>query len=261
MKIKNILYFFLESCLFTVFLFSTLCSFTFLNPYYMIHIFQKNDIYELISQNTLKEMQNYIYQSGFDEEVLDNLFTTESIKNSFNEMTISIYKNKPFLLDTHQLEENLNQNIVQVLEKNNIESYDNEALNNFKKEIMDTYKNNLDLKSFVRNIPEYMIVVSNITLTIMLVSLMGVIFIYILLKENRRKAISIILFFASCVFFFFYFWGKESLNIESLQFFNEYVSKLLSVLLKNLLQQFLGIALICSSIGILTCKEKKSEIV
>ncbi len=260
MKIKKTLYFFLVSCLLTVFLSSTLLLMTLLNSRYMMKLFQKNNIYEIIAQSTLEEMHNYIYQSGFNEEVLTSLFTKEEIEKSFKEMTKSIYKNVPFVLDTKVLERNLEKNIKIILEKNNIMEYEEEALNNFKKEIIDTYKNNIDLKSFLGNVPEYIVIVKNVIITIVMISGIGFFFIYLYLKNDRKKAISISLFFSGCVFFSFYFFIKASINIESIQFFNECISKLIVVLLNNLLKQFLGIAILCIFCGLLFCFEKKREV-
>ena len=55
---------------------------TVLSPNYVIKKFEKNNYYTELNKDIKNEMSYYIGQSGFEEEILDNLYTSSLVNPS-----------------------------------------------------------------------------------------------------------------------------------------------------------------------------------
>ena len=93
-----------------------------------------NNIYWLINAN----FENYIYQSGLEEEVLENIITKEKVKNDIKITIGNIYNQKNEEIDTSEIKEKLYKNIENSL--NTISSSQKNAINEFIDQICKEYK-------------------------------------------------------------------------------------------------------------------------
>ena len=59
---------------------------TILNKNYIIQKLEETDFYSEMYKLVESNFENYIYQSGLDEEVLQNICTEEMVKNDINAM-------------------------------------------------------------------------------------------------------------------------------------------------------------------------------
>lgn len=94
------------------------------------------ETYELVKSN----FENYIYQSGLDEEVLENICTEEKVKNDINQIISNIYEGTDIKIDTTEISDNLNANIDALNIKN---SRNASAIEQFVKHITDEYTNTI----------------------------------------------------------------------------------------------------------------------
>ena len=94
------------------------------------------ETYELVKSN----FENYIYQSGLDEEVLENICTEEKVKNDINQIISNIYEGTDIKIDTTEISDNLNANIDKLNIKNN---KNKNAIDQFVKHITDEYTNTI----------------------------------------------------------------------------------------------------------------------
>lgn len=253
MKIKKIIPFFLGSLFFSLFILSLLFCNTIDNPKYLKNKLEENNIYDKISQSIQEEMQNYIYQSGFNGEVLNDIFTIDMVKKDFNKMINSIYENKNFILDTTTLEKKLDDNIELFLQKNNILDYKQDALNNFKKEIINVYKSSIDIKSFLGNKIRYFLVLHNVFMILMFISLIGTSLVFYFLKEEWLKGISIAFFYTSMSLLFLVYFLNTNVNISSFYIFSTYISEFLSCLANSLVEIIFSLGIVFFVLGIIIC--------
>ena len=94
------------------------------------------ETYELVKSN----FENYIYQSGLDEVVLDDICSEEKVKSDINQIISNIYEGTDIKIDTKEISDNLNANI----DKLNIKNSRNEkAIEQFVKHITDEYTNTI----------------------------------------------------------------------------------------------------------------------
>lgn len=94
------------------------------------------ETYELVKSN----FENYIYQSGLDEVVLENICTEEKVKNDINQIISNIYEGTNIKIDTTEISDNLNANIDKLNIKN---SRNEDAIEQFVKHITDEYTNTI----------------------------------------------------------------------------------------------------------------------
>lgn len=249
MKIKEIFFSFLACISLVIFILFSFLYITLLNPKYIIHILEKNHIYEEISNTISGEMQNYIYQAGFNEDIKNEIFNQDMVNQDINNLVISIYKNQPFVLDTSRLEENLNNSINKHINEEDITNINEEALNNFKKEIINAYKGSIDLKKYV-NDTTFMIVIKNIVITVFGVALIFTFVFLKLLKNKSLMGLSISLMFSGLVFFGLEIFLKTNLSIANITFFSPFISSLITCLINNLLHQFMLMGVIFLFLGV-----------
>jgi len=89
------------------------------------------------------DFENYIYQSGLDENVIANLVTIEDVKNDTDIVLSNIYDGLNAPIDTSKLKENLIKNIDASLEGKNISSDAEKAIQDFTKQIEEQYKDSI----------------------------------------------------------------------------------------------------------------------
>ena len=113
---------------------------TVLDKNYIMQKLEETDFYLGTYQLVESNFENYIDQSGLDENVLENICTQEKVKNDINMILSNIYNGKNQVIDTTEIETNLNANI----DKLGIKINQNEgAINQFVNHICSEYKNTL----------------------------------------------------------------------------------------------------------------------
>ena len=89
----------------------TIVSSTILDQSYIMQKLEEtnfySDTYELVKSN----FENYIYQSGLDEEVLNDICTKEKVKQDLNLILTNIYQGTDKKIDTTEIADKLNANI------------------------------------------------------------------------------------------------------------------------------------------------------
>ena len=113
---------------------------TVLNKDYVVQKLEETDFYSGTYKLVESNFENYIYQSGLDEEVLDDICTEEKIKQDIQIMLSNIYNGTNQKIDTTEIANKLNGNI----EKLGVKNRQNEnAIQQFVTHICDEYTNTL----------------------------------------------------------------------------------------------------------------------
>lgn len=133
--IKFILILVLVVCLIFIGI-KNIVSSTILNQDYVLNKLEETNFYvetyELVESN----FENYIYQSGLDEVVLENICTKEKVEKDIKTIISNIYEGKSEKIDTTEISDKLNANI----DAQNVKNSSNEkAIQQFVKQICDEY--------------------------------------------------------------------------------------------------------------------------
>ncbi len=113
---------------------------TALNQNYVVQKLKDTDFYSGIYKLVESNFENYIYQSGLDEEVLKGICTQEKVEKDINIMISNIYEGTNKKIDTKEIADNLNTNIDKLGIKTN---QNKESINEFVEHICNEYTDTL----------------------------------------------------------------------------------------------------------------------
>lgn len=213
-----------------------------------------DDIYELVKSN----FENYIYQSGLDESVLNDICTKEKVKNDVNLILSNIYDGTSQKIETEEIKNNLNNNI----DKLNIKNMQNEnSIEQFVDKICSEYEETLNHTKYEESINKILVkltttVIGKITNIISLALIILVILIIIINNKNFFKNlqdIGIVLLASSVFEILINIFINTKVNIQGIKVFNEVFSKSLVSIIQDIFNKFnvFGIILLVISIVII----------
>lgn len=109
---------------------------------YIMSKFDEMNLYSQVLNEVNSNFENYIYQSGMDTKVIENICSIEKVENDIKSIFNSLYDNTKVEIDTSEIESNLSASIDQyILEQNRkITLQEQNNVNNFKKQIIESYK-------------------------------------------------------------------------------------------------------------------------
>ena len=230
-------------------------SLTVLNKNYILQKLEETDFYSDTYKLVESNFENYIYQSGFDEDVLKNICTQEKVKKDINIIISNIYDGTEQNIDTTEIANNLNTNI----DKLGIKNKQNEnAINQFVVHICNEYTDTVlhtQYENKVNNVYQKVINILNKIYNILIIAIIiDLIAIIITNKKNVSKNIQSlgISLLASSIFE-----GlvcliiKSKINIQGIKVFNDTFSKTLVTIIEEILQKINLISLTTCIIAIM----------
>lgn len=160
--IRFILIIVLAICIISVGIIS-IASSTILNKEYTLQKLEETNFYTEMYDIVKSNFENYIYQSGLDEDVLENICSKEKIEKDIKIIISNIYEGKEQKIDTTEIAQNLNRNIEQKGIKNNKNA---SAIETFIKHICDEYTQTLIHTKYESKINDYLVKTTKLTNTI-----------------------------------------------------------------------------------------------
>ena len=232
-------------------------SSTILSENYVISKLEEENYYEEIYQDTQSNFENYIYQSGLDEEVLNNIVTQEKIEEDTKKILSNIYDNTKEEIDTEEIADRLNQNIEQSL-GGNISTTQREAIDTFVETICDEYKSTISHTNYEERINnlyqkgmQYLDIAKKglliaIGVCVILMAILTIKRIYrILAKIGTAFTISGLIFVLS------YEYITTKVRIQGITILNNAVSEVLRNVLNDILSKVITYGSILLTLGIL----------
>lgn len=127
---------------------------TVLNQNYILEVLEDNHYYEKTYNNIKSSFSQYILQSGLDEDIINNLYTKEQIKEHVNIVISNIYTNEKQKVDTNKIKMKIETNIENYLKANKIElnNVQKESVDKFIKTIEKTYEDEISYSNYLDKI-------------------------------------------------------------------------------------------------------------
>ena len=225
----------------------TIISSTVLNESYVIQKLEETDFYSGTYKLVESNFENYIYQSGMDEEVLQGICTQEKVEKDINIMLSNIYQGIDERIDTKEIAENLNTNI----DKLGIKTKQNEeAINEFVQHICNEYTDTLVHSKYETEINKMYVKVIEIENKIYNIAFGAAIVDFIvIIIVNRKKVYKDIQCFgiAMMATTFFELISCQiviyKVNIQGIKIFNDVFSKAIVTIIQDVLYKMNSIAL------------------
>lgn len=225
----------------------TIASSTVLNKNYVMQKLEETDFYSGTYKLVESNFENYIYQSGLDEEVLNNICTQDKVKNDINIMLDNIYNGTNKTIDTTEISTNLNANI----DKLGIKTKQNEkAINEFVNHICNEYTDTLVHSKYenkINNVYKKAINGLNKIYNVLLI-ILAVDFIAILVVNNKKVSKDFqdcgIALMATSIF------GiagcqivQAKVNIQGIKIFNDVFSNSLVTIMQDVFNKITSLSL------------------
>lgn len=115
--IKFILITIITICITAIILISTISS-TILKEQYITKKLEETNFYSETYELVKSNFENYIYQSGLEEEVLNGICTQEKVIKDVNIIISNIYEGSNETISTEEISQKLNENIANLNIKN-----------------------------------------------------------------------------------------------------------------------------------------------
>ena len=214
---------------------------TIFNKEYVLEQMENNNFYSETYKLVESGFENYIGQSGLDEEVIKNICTEYKIKNDINIILSNIYEGTNEKIDTSEISNNLNSNI----DKENVRTSSNsKAIDEFVEHICQSYKDTIISTSYENTINEKyskitqkITKVQNILIIAIIISIIGVIalnvkdILKLLLWTESAVLSSAVMQLAITTVI------KSKVNIDGIKIFNDAFSNIVVTIIKDILSK------------------------
>lgn len=227
---------------------------TMLNKTYILQKLDETNFYSETYKIVESNFENYISQSGLDEEVLENICTEDKVKKDINIIISNIYDGTNEEIDTTEIAEKLNSNI----DKQNVRTSKNSnAIDEFVNYICESYRDSIINTKYDKTINNlYEKILGGIEKVNKIVIIISIIDIVLLAVLNIKNISKILANFAETTFatsllqFVFIIIIKTKVDISNIKAFNDAFSKTIVAIIKNILNQIniLGIVMLFISI-------------
>ena len=109
---------------------------TVFNEKYVINLLNKDNYFEVLNKEINQKMIENIPSSGFDNSILENIYTETDLIRDVESLIANFYHNDKLIVRDNQMRNNLTNNINKYLKNNNIKDYNQKDINNYIEEML-----------------------------------------------------------------------------------------------------------------------------
>ena len=228
---------------------------TVLNKNYIIQKMEETNFYSETYKLVQSNFEKYIEQSGFEENILENICTEEKVKQDINLMISNIYEGANKTIDITEISDNLNANI----DKLNIrDSKNQKAIEQFVEHICQEYTDTLvhtkyenDINKFYK---EIVIKKDKIEKIVIIAMVIDVIVILIVNNKNIEKdfqSIGIAIFSSSAFELIACRIINLRVSIKGIKIFNDAFSDMIVAIIQNVISKVFSFGIATLMIAII----------
>ena len=176
----------------TIFIISYIClniaSSTILSENYVLSKLEETDYYSKIYENVKSNFENYIHQSGLEEEVIEDIVSKEKIEKDIKTIIKNIYEGTNQQIETEEIKNNLEQKIDKALGYKNMNVTQKNAINTYIEKICNEYTSTISHTNYEKQINQiYQNVVKYIELGKKVALISIIIIVIVLIILNLKK--------------------------------------------------------------------------
>ena len=229
---------------------------TLLSKDFILAKMEENNYYEKLVEYVNSCFENYIYQSGLDEEVIKNIVTEEKIKSDTNAIIDNVYEGKEFSVDTQSIKDKLLSNISDSINGRSFSATEQKAVDAFAKNICSAYEDTLLHTNYVQKvhsvysqITEYKDLANKIILGSSVVCVILLMLINIKEKAKILSTLAIAVLVAGAFLILLNVYIKAKININNIVIFSDAISEIVVKIISNILEQIMNNGIIYAIIG------------
>lgn len=227
-----------------------------LSKEYILSKLQSQNYYDKIYEETESNFENYIHQSGLDEDVLKDIVTKEKIEKDTKIILNNIYNGMDEKIDTKEIKDKLNENINNSL-NGKISSSQQKAIDTFVDTICKEYETTIShtnyekkINNVLNQINKYIDLAKKTMMIIIGVSL--VLLILLTLKKIYRiiSKIGVAFVIDGLILLLAEKYINSKIKINTIMLLNNGISDVLQSILNEILGNILKTGSILLSLGI-----------
>lgn len=244
----------------SLFIFINIATSTILKKDYILQVLEETKYYSEIEKEIQSNFENYIAQSGLDDEVLENIVPEEKIKNDTEIIISNIYEGTKQAVDITEIEENLKNNIEKSLDNNKLNISQKEAIEQFVNKICEQYKEAMSytkyedsINNVLNKINKYIDILKKV---IIIAVVILIVIVLVINCKNILKGFSqigIVLTTNGILCFIFNLYINYKIKIGDILVLNSAVSEVIKQVINDILAYMIkyGVVLvICGFVGI-----------
>lgn len=254
--IKIILVALLFVCIFTFGILNILSK-TIFSQEYTIDMLEKSNYYANIYSQIKSDFRNYIYQSGLDESVIDDIITPDEVKDDTQKIISGLYNGLHEDINTDKIAERLNSNIDKSLEGRKIDSKTREQINVFVNQITTQYKETMMKTEYENQIYKYYSKAEKIIdlgkkASIILAVILGIIIIITYFRKVFKNVayIGTALFSTGLAYIIMESYITQKVQIENLTILNDAITLFLREYILSIMEKIATYGWIYLTIGL-----------
>lgn len=227
-----------------------------LSKEYILGKLQNQNYYEKIYQETESNFENYIHQSGLDEDVLKDIVTKEKIEKDTRIILNNIYNGMDEKIDTKEIKEKLTENINNSL-NGKISSSEQKAINTFVDTICKEYETTISHTNYEKKINEALNKINKyIDLAkkamMVIIGVTGVILVLLSIKRIYRitSKIGVAFVIDGLILILSEKYVSSNIKVDTIMLLNNGISDVLQSILNEILGNILKTGSILLALGI-----------
>lgn len=232
-------------------------SSTILSQEYILSKLQEQNYYDKIYEEAESNFENYIHQSGLDEEVLEEIVTKEKIQKDTKIIINNIYNGMNEKIDTEEIKNNLNGKINNSID-GKISSSQQKSIDTFVDTICKEYEKTIShtnyekkINSIINKANKYIDIAKKALLITIGVSVILLILLTIKRIYRITARIGTAFIIDGLIFIIAEKYIKSKIKIDTIMVLNQGISDVLQSILTEILSNILKTGSIMLGIGIL----------
>ena len=232
-------------------------SSTILSQEYILSKLQEQNYYDKIYEEAESNFENYIHQSGLDEEVLEEIVTKEKIQKDTKIIINNIYNGMNEKIDTEEIKNNLNGKINNSID-GKISSSQQKSIDTFVDTICKEYEKTIShtnyekkINSIINKANKYIDIAKKALLITIGVSVILLILLTIKRIYRITARIGTAFIIDGLIFIIAEKYIKSKIKIDTIMILNQGISDVLQSILTEILSNILKTGSIMLGIGIL----------
>ena len=242
----------------SILIFTNLTCSKILNENYVLKELENTGYYDKIKEKVESDFENYVAQSGLDEDVMKNIISDKKIKNDTETIIKNIYTGTNTQLDTTEIEENLKKNIQESLKNTKINATGQKAIDEYINKIALQYKETMchtkyeDTKNkTLTKVKKYAEMAKKISLGTLIVLIIIIIITNIKKIQNTLSQIGIILTSSGILYFILDIMLQSNIKIANIFIFNNAISDVIKDIFIDILTNIKNNGILLILIGII----------
>ena len=256
--IINYILFIILALAVTVFYFINLASSTILSEQYILSKLDEHDYYNKIHEQIKSNFENYIHQSGLEEDVLDNIITKEKVKKDTHIILGSIYDGLNQEVDINEIKENLNKNIEKHIKNTNLNNEQKNSIDTFVNHICNEYKTTISHFTFENQINQYyskIIKIINMSKKVLLITI-GIDFLLLIVLNLKKiykcfTSVGVSFTIIGLIMLISSIFINTKIKVQTILILNDAISEVLRNILSEILNSSLIISIFTLIFGII----------